>query len=387
MTDFNFDIPVDRRGTNSVKWDSCVDCEELPLWVADMDFRTSPAIIEALRKRVDHGIFGYSFPNDEYYEAIDRWFKRRHNWSIPREQVIYTTGVVPATSAVIKGLTSPGDGVVIMTPVYTCFFSSIRNNECRVVESPLINTGKHYEIDFKNLEDRLAEPTSKILLLCNPHNPGGRVWTETELREIDRLCVKHNVIILSDEIHNEIVMPGYRYTPIANVATAPYVSMISPSKSFNTAGLHLANIVIPNEAFRAKINRAININETCDVGPFGITALIAAYEHGEPWLNAMIEYVHKNYIYLCERLAKFTDLKIMELEGSYLAWVDVSKLTEDVAGFAESLRYEGKVWIQAGTSYGKDGEGFIRFNLATSRSVLTEALNRFTDWIEQKYNR
>ena len=380
---FDFDTPVNRRGSDCVKWDECRHPEELPLWVADMDFRTSPAIIEAMRERVNHGIFGYSIPGEEYYRCIDNWFTRRHSWSIPREQIIYTTGVVPATSAVIKALTKPGDGVVIMTPVYTCFFSSIRNNECLVVESPLKMVEGRYEIDFENLKSKLSQPSSKILLLCNPHNPGGRVWTSEELTRINDLCKRHDIIVLSDEIHNEIVMPGFKYTPFALVATGQYVSMVSPSKSFNTAGLHLANIVSPFEDLRTKINRAININETCDVGPFGITALKAAYTHGEPWLNAMIEYVYENYKYLCKELSELPALKVMKMEGSYLAWIDISDTGMTAVDMIERLRDEAHVWFHPGTAYGTDGEGYIRINLATARVTLAEAVNRFKTWMKK----
>lgn len=381
MMNFDFDTPITRRGTDSVKWDECRHCEELPLWVADMDFHTSPAIIEALRKRADHGIFGYSFPGEDYYKCIDDWFTRRHGWSIPREQVIYTTGVVPATSACIKALTDPGDGVVIMTPVYNCFFSSIRNNECRIVESPLRMVDDRYEIDFDDLESKLALPESKIMLLCNPHNPGGRVWTREELARVDELCVRHHVIVLSDEIHNEIVMPGFKYTPFALVATGRYVSMVSPSKSFNTAGLHLANIVSPFEELRREINRAININETCDVGPFGITALKAAYTHGEPWLNAMIAYVLENYKYLCAELADEPLLHVTKMEGSYLAWIDMTRTGLKSAEMTERLRDEAHLWVQAGSTYGSDGEGYIRINLATARVNLSEAIRRLKTWL------
>lgn len=385
MTDkFDFDTPVDRHDTDSVKWGKCIDCEELPLWVADMDFKTAPAIVDALVSRAHHGIFGYSFPGDDYYEVINDWFTRRHNWSIPKENVIYTTGVVPATSAVIKGLTQPGDGVVIMTPVYTCFFSSIRNNDCKVVESPLKMVNKRYEIDFDDLEKKLALPSSKIMLLCNPHNPGGRVWSKEELIKVAELCAKHNVTVLSDEIHCEIVMPGYHYTPFANVAVEPYVSMVSPSKSFNTAGLHIANIVCPSEEMRAKINRAININETCDVGPFGIVALIAAYQNGEEWLNAMIDYVHGNFEFLVSELKDLKCLEVMKLEGSYLAWLDVKACNMKVEEMTERMRHEAKVWFHPGTAYGTNGEGYIRINMATSRSTLAEALKRFKTWLNKE---
>lgn len=380
-TTFDFDTPHYRRGTDSVKWDKCACADELPLWVADMDFQTAPAITEALIKRAQQGIFGYSFPGDDYYQSVIDWFARKHDWTIPRENILYTTGIVPATSAVIKGLTKPGDGVVVMTPVYNCFFSSIRNNDCEVVESTLKMVNGRYEIDFENLEEKLARESSKILLLCNPHNPGGRVWTHDELEKIDRLCVKHGVLILSDEIHNEIVMPGFKYTPIALVATAPYVAMISPSKSFNTAGLHIANIVSPDADIRAKIDRAININETCDVSPFGIVSVIAAYNHGEEWLDAMINYVYENYKYIEREFYDIDCLRLMKMEGSYLAWVDVTALGMKVEELCNRLRKEANVWFQAGTAYGADGEGYIRINLATSREILSEAINRFKHWL------
>lgn len=380
---FDFDTPVNRRGTDCVKWDECRYTDELPLWVADMDFQVAPAIREALIRRAEHGVFGYSFPGNDYYESIDKWFTRRHSWKIPKEQVIYTTGVVPAISAVIKALTRPGDGVVIMTPVYTCFFSSIRNNDCHVVESPLRLKGRLYEIDFEDLEEKLRRESSRILLLCNPHNPGGRVWTAKELKKIDQLCNKYDVIVLSDEIHCEMVMPGYHYTPFALVATGPYASMISSSKTFNTAGLHIANIVCPLADMREKINKAININETCDVGPFGIEALKAAYNEGEPWLNAMLDYVHKNYIFLKEFLTPLSqELEVMDLEGTYLAWIKVNNDGLPVAQLTEKLRNEAHIWLHPGTAYGKDGEGFIRINMATSRQTLSEALSRLVNWFK-----
>lgn len=378
---FDFDTPVNRRGTDSVKWDECRCDNELPLWVADMDFHVAPAIVDALVRRAQHGVFGYTFPGDDYFEAVNRWFTTRHDWSIPRDHILYTTGVVPATSAVIKGLTQPGDGVVIMTPVYTCFFSSIRNNDCQVVSSPLLMENGLYRIDFDDLEQKLSQPRSRIMLLCNPHNPGGRVWTADELARVDELCSRHGVTVLSDEIHCEIVMPGYRYTPFAKVATAKWVSMVSASKSFNTAGLHIANIVCSDPDMRASINRALNINETCDVGPFGIEATKAAYNHGLSWLEAMIDYVKQNYIFLSEELAGIPGIAVMPLEGSYLAWIDISTLGIKAAELTEQLRTEANVWFTPGTAYGEDGEGFIRINMATSRATLAEALGRFKTYL------
>ena len=382
---FDFDKLPNRRGTMSVKWDEDPDPEMLPMWVADMDFTTAPCIIDALRRRVEHGVFGYTHPDKEYYDAVTGWFERRHGWKFDASQVIYTTAVVPAISACIKGLTNPGDGVIIMTPVYTCFFSSIRNNGCRIVESPLQRTETSYAIDFDSLEDLCRDSSNKILLLCNPHNPAGRVWTHDELRRINDICVANGVTVISDEIHCEIVYKPHTYTPYATVATGPYVICCSPSKAFNTAGLQCANIVTPDEKMRTLIDRAININETCDVGPMGVTAVVAAYTGGEEWLDACTEYIRGNYELLKERIAAMpASLKVLDLEGTYLAWVDVSSLDIPSAWLSDALKREAHVWFTPGTEYGWAGEGYLRINLATSRANVTEAMDRLQAWLQNK---
>ena len=290
--DYNFDEIVPRRGTRSYKWDSAADADVLPMWVADMDFRTLPAIVETLQRRVAHGIFGYTKVPDAYYEAIVRWFSARHGWTMDREWIIYTIGVVPAVSAIIKAMTQPGDQVIVQTPVYNCFFSSIRNNGCEIVSSPLVRKDDTYVIDFDDLEAKASSPKAKVFLLCNPHNPAGRVWTPEELRRMGDICIRHGVFIIADEIHCELIQPGYVYTPFASLG-GEYVKhssvCISPSKAFNIAGLQIANIVTADEETRKKIDRAINVNEVCDVNPFGVEALIAAYsEEGSEWLPETI---------------------------------------------------------------------------------------------------
>ena len=379
---YDFDKPVDRHNTMSVKWDSCLTADELPLWVADMDFETAPAITDAIVERARHGVFGYVHPSLSYYRAIADWFSRRHGWHIDASSVIYTIGVVPAVSACVKALARPGEGVIVQTPVYTCFFSSIRNNGCEVVENPLRRVGDRFEMDFEDLERKCADPHNTLLILCNPHNPAGRVWSADELRRLDAICARNGVTVVSDEIHCEIVMPGFRYTPFATVATAASVSCISPSKAFNTAGLQTANIVAPDKRMYAAIDRAININEVCDVGVFGPVALIAAYNHGEEWLEEMIHYVHGNYEYCRDYVAgHIPGVRVMPLEGTYLAWVDVSALGVPVAELCERLRSEAHVWFHPGTVYGADGEGYLRINLATRRAVVEEALRRFADFV------
>lgn len=385
MSKFDFDNVPDRRGTMSVKWDSETDHELLPLWVADMDFRCAPCIIKALRRRVDHGVFGYTHPGAAYYHALTDWFKRRHNWDFNAEDVLYITGVVPAASAAIKALTQPGDGVIILTPVYTCFFSSIRNNGCRVVECPMERTEKSYAVDFDQLEKDCADASNKILLLCNPHNPGGRVWTYDELRRINDIAVRNGVTVISDEIHCEIVFRPHQYTPYARVATGPYVILTAPSKAFNTAGLQCANIICPDKDMRARIDKALNINETCDVGPMGVTALIAAYNEGAEWLDACTEYIRGNYEFLCQQIEAMPgDLHVLDLEGTYLAWVDVSALDIPVAWLSDALKHDAHIWFTPGTDYGWAGEGYLRINLATSRARLTDALARLASWLRNR---
>lgn len=376
----NFDEIIPRRGTNSYKWDTTKEENVLPMWVADMDFRAAPVIVEALRRRVEHGIFGYVSVPDTYYEAIINWFDRRHAWQIEKEWIIYTTGVVPALSAIIKALTSPQDKVLVQTPVYNCFFSSIRNNGCEVITNPLIYRDGTYQIDFSDLEKKSADPSVKLLLLCNPHNPVGRVWTKRELNRIGEICLRNDVWVIADEIHCELVYPGYIYTPFASISPEflmRSVTCVSPSKAFNLAGLQIANIVCANADLRIKIDKAININEVCDVNSFGIEALIAAYNEGKEWLEELKYYLWINYNYLkayfSENLPQFP---VTMLEGTYLVWVDCSVLKRSSIEIVHTLLAEEKLQVNNGSLYGKNGEGFIRINIACPRQVLIEGLNR-----------
>ena len=385
---YDFDTVIERHNTNSYKWDS-LDMEDvIPLWVADMDFKTAPCIIEALRKRVEHGVFGYTRVPDAYYEATINWFSRRHNWDIRPTDIIYTSGVVPAISAIIKALTNPGDHVIIQTPVYNCFFSSIRNNGCIASENELIYKDNTYSIDFDDLEKRAADPKAKVLLLCNPHNPSGRVWTYNELMHIYDICKKHNVTVVSDEIHCELVYPPFKYIPFCSIseeAAAESVACVSPSKSFNIAGLQIANIVCRDEEMRKKIDKAININEVCDVNPFGVLATISAYNEGEEWLTELVDYLQRNYEFLVgffqEHLPEFP---IVKLEGTYLVWMDCRHLGIPSNELEEKLIREGSVWLNPGAMYGAAGEGFMRINIACPRERLEEGLKRLGKVLKKK---
>lgn len=378
---YDFDEIIDRRGTNCVKWDSADNHDVLPMWVADMDFRAAPAIIEALSRRVDHGVFGYTRVPQSYYEAVTGWFSRRHGWNIDKDWIIYTSGVVPALSAVIKALTVPGDKVLIQTPVYNCFFSSIRNNGCEIVESPLVYADNTYSIDFEDLERKASDPKVKGMILCNPHNPAGRVWSRDELIRIGEICIRHSVVVIADEIHCELVMPGYEYTPFASISeefSRHSVSCVSPSKAFNIAGLQIANIVCADAGRRAKIDRAININEVCDVNPFGVIALQAAYNEGAEWLDQLLEYIYDNYEYMrsfCEE--HLPDFPITKLEGTYLVWMDCRKFGMTSVELEKRLIEDAGLWLNAGTMYGQDGEGFMRWNIACPRARMIEGLKRF----------
>ncbi|MBQ9261114.1 MAG: pyridoxal phosphate-dependent aminotransferase [Prevotella sp.] len=380
MMKYNFGEIVNRRGTHSVKWDEAAE-GVIPLWVADMDFKAAPAILEAVRKRAEHGVFGYTVVEEDYYLAIINWFQRRHDWHIRREEILYTTGVVPAMSVAIKALTMPGEKVLILSPDYNCFFSSVRNNGCEVLESVLKRKENTFEVDWEDFEAKCADEKTTVFLLCNPHNPTGRVWTKTELMQMNDICMKYGVKVISDEIHCELIMPGYKFQPFASVSDQcrkNSVILNSPSKSFNIAGLQAANIICSQPEWRRRLDRAININEVCDLNPFGPVALIAAYNESEDWIDELNQYLWGNYQALCEFVEKELPLlRVCKLEGTYLPWVDVSALGVSSQNLCDRLMSEAKVWVNPGTMYGpQSGEGYIRINIACPRSLLLEALER-----------
>lgn len=381
MEKFDFDKLTARRGSNCYKWDEAANDEVIPLWVADMDFEVAPAIKEALRKRVEHGVFGYTMVPDSYYDAIINWFDNRHSWHINRDWILYTTAVVPALSCALKALTLPGEKVLVQTPVYNCFFSSIVNSGCLVEENRLVRDGNSYSIDFEDFEKKCKDEKVTVFVLCNPHNPAGRVWTADEMAKMNEICQRNGVKVIADEIHCEIVMPGYKYIPFASVSDdclANSVTLLSPSKGFNIAGLQIANIVCSDEIVRKRINRAVNINEVCDVNPFGVVALQAAYNESADWLDQMNAYVYDNYIELKSFCHEYLPkLEVLRLEGTYLAWVDVNALEFTADELTQLLADKANVMVNSGTMYGqKAGQGYIRINLACPRQRLREALNR-----------
>ena len=392
---FDFDNLPDRHNTRSVKWDEAA-ADVLPLWVADMDFGTAPCVQRAVMQRALHPCYGYTLVPDAYYQSVIRWFWERHGWHIRREEILYTIGVVPAIAAILRTVCQTGDQVAMLSPVYNCFYSCIRNAGATPalvsLERTMGDDGLlHYTIAWERLEAALADARTTVMLLCNPHNPVGRVWSTDELQHIAMLCARHHVMVISDEIHNELTMPGTLYVPFgvaaADVEGLTYCVCTSPSKAFNIAGLQNANIMVPDAELRRRIDRAINLNETCDVNPFGVEALMAAYDEGTEWLDALRQYVWKNYAYARAYLNKeLPALRIADMQATYLMWVDYSALSAMPSQeLCLRLTDEAKVWLCAGAIYGMDGEHHLRINLATSRKVLEEALSRFTRWAKTNF--
>lgn len=387
---YDFNEHINRRGSNCVKWD---EAEEgvIPMWVADMDFRVAPCITDAIMRRAEQGIFGYTYVPAGYYDSVVKWFGKRHNWKMNPEWIIYTSGVVPAISAIVKAMTRPDDKVLVQTPVYNCFFSSVRNNDCRLNASPLKEVIDEdglptYEVNWEDFEDRAADPSTKVFILCNPHNPAGRVWTEEELRRMGDICLKHGVFVISDEIHCELTMPGYKYTPYASLGEEYQHNAAictSPSKAFNIAGLQIANITIEDEVVRKKVDKAININEVCDVNPFGVETLIAAYNEGEDWLNQLREHLAGTYRYVLNFFHdNLPQLPVTKLEGTYLLWVNCKQTGLTGKEFCDRLLEEKKLWFNSGEMYGAAGQEYFRINLACPRPQIYEALSRLKDFVE-----
>lgn len=381
MSKFDFDNIINRRHSCSYKWDAPGDDDVLPMWVADMDFPAAPCIMDALRRRVDHGVFGYTQVPADYYESIDKWFFVHHGWHVPRKHVIYTSGVVPALSAIIKALCPAGSKVIVQTPAYNCFFSSIRNNGCELSANHLLynSTDGTYSIDFDDLERRASDSDTHLMLLCNPHNPAGRLWTRSELLRIGEICLRNDVTVVSDEIHCELTYNGDSYVPFASLPgmASRCVVCCSPSKAFNIAGLQIANIVCADEDMRSQINRAINVNEVCDVNPFGVAALIAAYNEGFPWLEALRAYIWDNYVIAREFFRReLPSLTVTPLQATYLMWFNISATGLKSEDLDLMLVQQGKVLLSPGSIYGPGGDDFLRLNLACPRSVLEDGLSR-----------
>ena len=375
---FNFDKEINRRNTNAEKWK--VEENELPMWVADMDFEAAPAIRKALESRFKHGIFGYAGITDEWYEAYIGWWKHRHNFTMQKDWLIFTTGVVPAISSMVRKLTTPAEKVLIQTPVYNIFFNSILNNGRVALESPLVLKNNRYEMDFEQLEKDLSDTQTTLMILCNPQNPGGRIWTKEELIRVAKLCKKYGVTVISDEVHCDLTVNGKKYVPFASVSdTAREISItcMSPGKSFNIAGLHTAAVSVPNEILRNKVNRGLNTDEVAEPNAFAIEAAVAAYSGGAEWLDALNGYLDESRKIVLDFIAgEIPEIKVIEKEATYLFWIDVRGLKNAGKGFAKELRLTTGLYLIDGRAYGKAGEGFIRMNIACTKKNLKDGLER-----------
>lgn len=375
---YDFDRPVDRRGSDSVKWN--VAPGELPMWVADMDFPTAPEILDALRERVEHGVFGYTDLPERWYDAYAGWWSRRHGLRMERDGLIFCTGVVPAISSMVRKLTTPNENVLIQPPVYNIFYNSIVNNGCRALESPLRYENGDYTVDFSDLEVKLSDPQTTLMILCNPHNPVGKIWDRETLGKIGELAARHRVTVISDEIHCDLTLPGKEYVPFASVSEdcrRISVTCVAPTKAFNLAGLQTAAVYVPDPFLRHKVWRGLNTDEVAEPNAFAVPAAIAAFEKGADWLDALRVYLAGN-----RRTAEaFLDERIPGVcavrgEATYLLWIDLGDLGGKSREVARFLREKTGLFVSDGSAYGATGERFLRLNLACPRTVLEDGLER-----------
>ena len=376
---YNFDRIINRSGTNSLKWD--IKKEELPMWVADMDFEVSDEIVKALEERVKNHIYGYNIVPDEWYESYIAWWKNRHQYEIKKEWLIFSTGVVPSISSVVRRVTSPGEKVLVQTPVYNIFFNSICNNGRYVLESQLVYKDGKYSIDFSDLEKKLSDPQTTLMILCNPHNPIGKIWDKDTLSKIGNLCYKHNVLVLSDEIHCDLTKPGCDYVPfqsVSDVCKYNSIACLAPTKTFNIAGLQTSAVCIPNKKIYDKVYRGINNDEIAEPNTFAIQAAIAAFTKGGIWLDELREYIEKNKLIVKEYISReLPMLHLVDSDATYLLWIDCGKVTNNSIELTDFIRKQTGLFLSNGSQYGDSGKKFIRMNIACPKEILIDRLNRF----------
>lgn len=390
MIDLNFDVLHDRRNTHSLKWDQFKDRikakynvhdadDILPMWVADMDFAIPQVISDAIKERLDHPIFGYSYVSDACKQAINDWHERRYNWSIDPKSILFHQGVVPAIATIIETFTEPGDKIGISTPVYPAFFNIPKAQKREVITCDLVDGENGYAYDFVALEE-LFKSGIKVYILCNPHNPGGVVWSENDLEKIVQLCIKYDVLLISDEIHADIVFEGYKHTPtltIKDADKAKIVTCIAPTKTFNIAGIHAAMMVVPNDSLRIKLTQNLQAHGLGDINLLASAGVQAAYEKGEEWLNAMIQYISKNMDYVVEELNKLDGISVTKPNATYLIWIDYRKTGISEDDMMQRLLVKGRLAIEPGTKYEEAGRGFLRMNLACPFETVKDGVERF----------
>lgn len=381
---YNFDEIVDRSNTNSVKWNfnkQLLGYEDvIPMWIADMDFKTVPEVTEAIIDRANHGIYGYSSEVDTYYDSVISWMKKRHSFEVKKEWICTSPGIVPALNFIVKSFTEPGDKVIVQSPVYYPFYNAILNNGCEILSNPLKLDKERYTMDFQDLKEKVKDKKVKVLILCNPHNPIGRVWSEEELKELGQTCIDNNVLIVSDEIHSDLIYKEYKHTSFGSISEEflqNSITCTAPSKTFNLAGLQASNLIIANKELRDKFKLVMEKNGIRRLNLFGIVACEAAYTHGEQWLDELIDYLDKNKKFLKEFIKeRIPQLKVYDSEGTYLAWIDCKALNMNGEELKQFMLSKAGVAFDEGFIFGESGEGFERMNIACPRAILKEALER-----------
>mgnify|MGYP000677089021 CR=1 FL=1 len=380
---YEFDHIIERRNTGSMKWD--VKESELPMWVADMDFQTAPEITAAFMERVDQGVFGYTILTEEWYEAYRTWWRERHQFEIQKEWLLFCTGVVPAISSIVRKMTTVGEKIVVLTPVYNIFFNSILNNGRNVLESSLYYDGESYGIDFQDLEEKLSDPQTSMLILCNPHNPVGKIWERETLERIGELCSRYHVLVLSDEIHCDIVKPGCGYVPFASISEKcrkNSITCVAPTKAFNLAGIQTAAVIVPDETLRHKVNRGLNTDEVAEPNVLAAIAPVAAFQKGGAWLEELREYLWENRSYAEEYIkAEIKNIHPVKAEATYLLWLDCRSVIGNTSELCRFIREHSGLLLSDGSEY-RGKEGFLRLNLACQRQRLKEGLWRLKRSVE-----
>lgn len=377
---YNFDEIISRKNTNSVKWDLAKDVEVLPMWVADMDFKTAPEILKTISEKVSHGIFGYSDIPDNFHQSIVDWWKNNHDFNIEKDWLLPVPGMIVSLSAIVRTFVKPDENIILQTPVYNHFFTIAENYRCNLLENNLIYKDGSYKIDFDDLEAKASNSKTKLLLISSPHNPVGRVWKKKELVKIAEICSKHQVMVVSDEIHADLVFENHKHIPFASIA-ANYdllsVTCGSPCKTFNLSGLPISYIISQDKNILKQINKTLEIQETIYPNPIAADALIAAYTKGNNWLKEMKIYLWENYQFLLKFCGEhLPEIKVISLEATYLVWLDFSFFNKTSDEISKILIDEEKLWLNSGTMYGKAGEGFLRMNIACPRGLLVEGLKR-----------
>lgn len=381
---YDFDRIIDRTHTGSYKWDQSEKLfgnpDIIPMWVADMDFQAPQPVVEALRKRAEHGIYGYTFRPQSYIEAVAEWQKKRHGWEVDLDWISTSPGVVTALSLAVDTMTKPGDKIILQAPVYYPFYDVIARNGREIVNNPLRLENGRYTMDLELLEQQI-DGSVTMLLLCNPHNPGGRVWTREELERLGEICLKHNILVVSDEIHGDLVFKGYKHTPFASISeefAQNSITCIAPTKTFNIPGIQTSQVIIPNEKFRKAYNDRLKTLSLHMENCFGGLATESCYNFGEEWLEQLLEYLQGNLTFLTKYLSeKLPEIGVIIPEGTYLVWLDCSAISRDADTLKELMFKEAGVAFSEGSVFGKEGEGFLRVNIACPRSVMAEGLERF----------